>query len=93
MWTTPCTRGSRFGWIANHNGYSEADELEPLAKHYTMIGTSYTETNLADKHGNEYRYKGWAEARTAWGRNVAETGRKHQERLTDIYDVFFVQVR
>jgi hypothetical protein len=47
----------------------------------------YVRDDGVDKHGNLYAFRGWAEFRTAPGRNRPESGREHQERLIDIFDV------
>ncbi len=57
---------------ANHNGYSEPDELSTLADAgLEWIGLTYSESSRVDRHGNEYRYRapsGWhsGEVRRVW---------------------------
>lgn len=73
----------------NHNGRSESDELVPAKELLTRIGVGYmrVEGNV-DKYGNEFLYAGWAERRTAPGKNEAKTAKEHGERVIRIYDVF-----
>jgi len=41
-----------------------------------------------DKYGNQFLYCGWAERRTAPGKNETKTSKDHRERVIKIYDVF-----
>lgn len=77
----------------NQNGLSEPDELQPAKNVVTRIGVGYNrEPGNVDKHGNEFLYRGWAERRTAPGKNAAKSGKEHRERLIPIYDVFLRMV-
>ncbi|MBC8121524.1 MAG: hypothetical protein H7Y22_06760 [Gemmatimonadaceae bacterium] len=43
---------------ANHNGFSESDELVPIAAFGIRgIGLKYIGSKLVDEHGNKFRYK------------------------------------
>lgn len=69
----------RLWFDANHNGFSEADELVSLADAgVDTIFTGYQESRRVDRHGNKYAYFGSALI-------SLEYGRLHRRR---IYDVF-----
>jgi hypothetical protein len=53
----------------NHNGVSEPDELRPAGEIITDIGLAYHHHNRRDGHGNEFKYRGFVDMRTAPGRN------------------------
>jgi hypothetical protein len=43
----------------NHNGFSEPDELQPLARtQVAAIGTDARESRRRDRHGNQFRLRG-----------------------------------
>jgi hypothetical protein len=69
----------RLWFDANHNGYSELDELVTLQSVGVLsIETGYRETDRQDQWGNLYRYEGTAILRL------------HRDRvLRRIFDVFF----
>lgn len=75
----------------NHNGLSEPDELQPLSNLYTQIRLGYSGHNRKDGNGNEFRYKGAAEIRTAPGQNRSKDYGEQKTRLRAIYDVVFVK--
>lgn len=57
---------------ANHNGISEADELQPVSGSAVVaIDTKYKESRRRDRHGNEFRQKGKAWWATPEGQQVA----------------------
>ena len=65
---------------SNHNGISETGELAPLADAgVTRINLDYTRSNRADRHGNEFRFRGTAWRLGPWG----------GERAIPTWDVFF----
>lgn len=66
-------------WIdANHNGYSEPNELHTLASlGIAKIGLTYHDTPYVDQYGNSFRYKG-----SFWDQNG--------NQRTACYDVFLV---
>jgi hypothetical protein len=74
---------------SNHNGVSEPDELQPLSNRYSRIGLGYIEHNRRDGRGNSFRYKGFAEFRTAQGRNRPKDPGEQFLRQRDIFDVIF----
>ena len=74
----------------NHNGRSEPSELRPASEVLTKIGLGYEAFDRKDGHGNRFRNRGWAELRTAPGRNEAKDAQEHQGRLIKTYDVFLV---
>ena len=52
-------------WVdRNHNGISEASELRPVEQVFTAIGLGFVKQHRLDRHGNLFRYMGWAELRT-----------------------------
>ena len=52
-------------WVdRNHNGISEASELRPVKQVFTAIGLGFVRQHRLDRHGNLFRYMGWAELRT-----------------------------
>jgi len=52
-------------WVdENHNGISEESELRPLKEVFTAIGLGFVKLHRFDRHGNLFRYVGWAELRT-----------------------------
>ena len=75
----------------NHNGRSEADELQLAGNVLTRIGLGYSAHARRDGAGNQFRYRGWAEVRTQPGHNPVAGGADHQARRIDIYDVIFVR--
>jgi hypothetical protein len=66
-------------WIdANHNGYSEPNELHTLQElGIFKIGLTYRDTPSVDQYGNQFRYKG----------SIWDQGGTEREAC---YDVFLV---
>lgn len=53
---------------ANHDGRSQPDELRPLsAAGIRQIGLDYRRSSRADRHGNEFRFRGLAWKATPYG--------------------------
>ena len=79
----------------NHNGVSEVDELQPLSNLYTRIGLGYVGHDRRDGHGNRFMYRGFAEYRTAPGRNRSDGSNggpgEQFRRQRDIYDIALVK--
>lgn len=76
-------------WVdANHNGLSEASELEPLATELSAIGLGYNVTQRKDGHGNIFLFQGWARSRTGPGRNPPHSAADDSFRRRVIWDVF-----
>lgn len=76
----------------NHDGISQPSEMVPLTSRVTMIGFDYRVSERRDGFGNKFRYKGWAEIRTAPGPgNNSKNLTELRERARDIYDIFFVK--
>lgn len=78
---------------ANHNGISEANELQPASALLSDIGLSYEDHRRKDGNGNEFRYRGWVHIRTAPGRNKAANLEEARVRLRYVYDVFFAGLK
>lgn len=74
----------------NHNGVSEPEELQPAKDVLARIGTGYQIVKRRGGHGNEFRYRGWVELRTAPGLNRSASGAEHVNRSRDAWDVFLV---
>jgi hypothetical protein len=82
----------------NHNGYSEAGELQPVSEVLEAIGLGYSYAERRDGNGNEFMFRGWARKaqRTGpqsgqvsaenivWGTSAAQS---EVEREFKIYDV------
>lgn len=77
----------------NHNGISEAHELQPAGLLLSDIGLGYSEHKRVDGHGNLLKWRGWASLRTGPGRNEAVKPAHQEARRLDIYDVYFVTRR
>lgn len=76
-------------WVdANHNGFSEPAELRPASEFLSDIGLGYNVTNRKDRHGNLFRFHGWAHVRTAAGRNKARGKKEEDERKIPIWDAY-----
>jgi hypothetical protein len=73
---------------ANHNGFSELTELRPASESLSDIGLGYTMTDRRDRHGNIFRFQGWAHVRTKPGRNRARGPEEENERRITIWDVY-----
>lgn len=73
----------------NHNGISEPTELQPASRLVTKIGLGYFDSKHMDENGNVFLVRGWAEVRTAPGRNESRSAAEHRSRLISIYDVVF----
>jgi len=79
-------------WVdVNHNGVSEPEELSPFEAQYARIGLGWSLHNRRDGFGNQYRYRGWVEARTKPGKNMPANGAEHALRVRSCYDVVFVR--
>jgi hypothetical protein len=66
---------------SNHNGFSDAGEVQRASKILTRIGLDYRLDRRKDRFGNQFRYRGWAQKKKKDG------GR------TTIFDVVFQTVR
>ena len=75
---------------ANHNGVSEADELQPVADDLAAIGLGYTPHRRLDSHGNQSRLRGFVHVRTEPGMNRAVTPEDDRIRRRYIYEVCLV---
>lgn len=65
---------------ANHNGISEARELQPAANLFKGVGTGYEIHQRRDGHGNLFRFRG--EASLRWSLS---------EQTIFVYDVIFAR--
>jgi hypothetical protein len=74
---------------SNHNGFSEASELQPVSPLLTDIGLGYQVRNRADGHGNVLKFRGWARLRTAPGRNRATDPSEDMRRAIGTHEVVF----
>ena len=77
-------------WVdSNHNGVSEASELLPFDRFFSSIGLAYERSKR--RHGQDALsvYRGWVLARTAPGKNHPKNGKENEERLREVYDVYF----
>jgi hypothetical protein len=77
----------------NHNGISEPNELTSARQTVSEIGLGYEISKRADRHGNVFKYKGWAHIRTAHGRNRASDTNDSAQRRRIIYDVYFSSIQ
>jgi hypothetical protein len=75
---------------ANHNGVSEADELEPAADELAAIGLGYEPHRRLDSHGNQSRYRGFVQVRTESGLNRPLTPEDDRTRRRSLYEVCLV---
>jgi hypothetical protein len=73
---------------ANHNGSSESWELQPASELLSDIGLGYHPANRKDKHGNLFRFRGWASVRTEKGRNRARGKEQEDARHIHIWDAY-----
>ena len=71
----------------NHNGISEAEELQPVSNVFSEIGLGYLAHDRRDGHGNFLKYRGWAAKRIDRGANPAQV----TPHKISSYDVFFMQ--
>ena len=76
----------------NHNGLSEGSELRPAADLISDIGLGYQLRRQADKHGNQFRYRGWIHIRTKPGRDKVDSAKNNNERTRHIWDVYLVKM-
>jgi hypothetical protein len=78
-------------WIdRNHNGISEAPELQLVSQFFSDIGVGYTPSVARrDEFGNSFAYRGWAHRRTGAGRNRVKTAEEDVARTVEIWDVYF----
>lgn len=72
----------------NHNGFSEAAELQPASNVVSGIGLGIKLHHRRDGHGNFFKFQGFAHIRTEPGRNLPQSPRESKERVIRIYDVF-----
>jgi hypothetical protein len=86
----PLFESLRLWTDANHNGVSEADELQPAADELAAIGLGYTPHRRLDRHGNQSRLRGFVHVRTEPGRNPALTPEDDRLRRRYIYEVCLV---
>lgn len=78
----------------NHNGISEAWELQPASTYLSAIGLgALTTTRRQDRFGNVFGYQGWVYVRTASGRNDVKNPKEGQERRRVIWDVFLTRLQ
>jgi hypothetical protein len=76
-------------WVdRNHNGFSEASELQPASDYMGSIGLGYTRAQPRDGDGNQSRYRGWATVKGP-KKFYDMTSKEMKERTIHIYDVFF----
>jgi hypothetical protein len=81
-------------WVdRNHNGVSEAPEIEKFSKYYTNILLSYGSSPTKDQHGNGFYFDGEATLRTAPGVNNPKSRQEEVSRIIAVYDVWFVTRR
>lgn len=73
----------------NHNAVSEPWELRPVSEVLSDIGVSMERTAIQDAFGNLFAIRGWAQSRTASGRNLPKSGDEDQARTFEIWDVYF----
>ena len=78
---------------ANHNGFSEPSELRPASELLSDIGLGYKVTGRRDRHGNLFRFLGWASVRTEPGRNKARTAEQENARRIPIWDAYLQLAR
>jgi hypothetical protein len=62
----------------NHNGYSEAGELQPVSEVLEAIGLGYSYAERRDGNGNEFMFRGWARKAQQLG---AQSGRVSAENI------------
>jgi hypothetical protein len=77
----------------NHNGISERSEIEKFNHRFAAITLGYTIVNRVDEHHNIWKYEGYAQVRTAPGKNRAIRGRDINDRSITIYDVYLQKVK
>jgi hypothetical protein len=73
---------------ANHDGMSEAGELQPFSRLFSDISLAYEYHRRRDENGNVYAYKGSVKVRTAPGRNRAVQPEEIAPRTRIVYDVY-----
>lgn len=73
----------------NHDGVSQASELQPASNLLSEIGLGYVPYKRRDGHGNKFMFQGWASVRTAPGRNPTASHEDMLQRNIKLYDVFF----
>jgi hypothetical protein len=87
---------------SNHNGLSEAGEVEKFSDHYVGFAMGYEDDGLLDSHGNQFRFRGNATIRVGKSKKypVAPTvcdaykcwtdRSEELSRIIDVFDVSFV---
>lgn len=78
---------------ANHNGQSEASELEPFAKYFSDMDLAWKEDSRRDGHGNLFAYQGFVKERTKPGRNRVTSADDVERRSRKVYDVYLMVER
>jgi hypothetical protein len=73
----------------NHNGISEASEIQQAHDLFTSIGMGFVRLNTTpDQHGNVFRLRGWTEVRTAgMAQSRALTPQDHFPRVRQMFEV------
>jgi hypothetical protein len=74
---------------ANHNGLSEASELQPASNVVSGIGLGYSPHDRRDGFENLFAFRGFAHVRTAPGKNMAQSPSEDAARQINLYDVVF----
>jgi hypothetical protein len=75
----------------NHNGQSEAGELQAFSTLYSDIGLGLRFHKRRDGNGNLFYYRGFAHLRTQAGKNTPLSAQDDVARTVNIYDVIFAR--
>ncbi len=71
----------------NHDGVSQADEVQRASNLLSEVGIGYDVHNRRDRFGNLFRFEGWASIRTGPGVNTTTSHENMVERNIKLYDV------